>query len=289
MNKKNALEEILLENNFIFIKSHNEDEDIRLIEKKIDSSFLQFHFAIEGKLDFLFNNGNYSFNISEKRYLTLYNPNKNLPVNMNVNYNSRVISILISIKKFHKLFSEDGASVDFLNSEKGSQKYYKENEISNSMLLILDQMFNYSSKSIRKDLYIKAKIYELFSLIFHPKEEISNEQCPFIMNDDHLKKIKLAKKIIIEQFFDPPTLIELSNTVNLSLRKLKEGFKKTYGKPVFQYLIDYKMELATKLLTNGENNVNEVSLKLGYSTASHFISAFKRRFGVTPRSYIVNN
>ena len=25
---------------------------------------------------------------------------------------------------------------------------------------------------------------------------------------------------------------------------LKEGFKETYGKPVFQYLLDYKMELA---------------------------------------------
>ena len=65
--------------------------------------------------------------------------------------------------------------------------------------------------------------------------------------------------------------------------------KETYGKTVFKYLFEHKMELALKLLKDGENNVNEVSFKLGYSNASHFIYAFKKRFGITPRAYMIES
>ena len=43
------------------------------------------------------------------------------------------------------------------------------------------------------------------------------------------------------------------------------------------------------MLTEGKYNVNEVSLELGYSTASHFIAAFKKKFLVTPKNYTKNN
>ena len=67
---------------------------------------------------------------------------------------------------------------------------------------------------------------------------------------------------------------------------LKEGFKQIYGTTVYGFLFDYKMELARKLLESGGHNVNEVGLKVGYSTASHFIAAFKKQYGTTPKKYI---
>jgi AraC-like DNA-binding protein len=72
----------------------------------------------------------------------------------------------------------------------------------------------------------------------------------------------------------------------LSLKKLKEGFKEVYGDTVYGYILDQKMEYARQLLDNGQNNVNEVGLKVGYSTASHFISAFKKKYGTTPKKYL---
>ena len=41
------------------------------------------------------------------------------------------------------------------------------------------------------------------------------------------------------------------------------------------------MELAKKLLSENNFNVNEVSMKLGYSTASHFITALKTNMVMT--------
>ena len=51
------------------------------------------------------------------------------------------------------------------------------------------------------------------------------------------------------------------------------------------YLI-IKWNLLENLLESGAHNVNEVGLKVGYSTASHFISAFKKQYGTTPKKYI---
>ena len=48
------------------------------------------------------------------------------------------------------------------------------------------------------------------------------------------------------------------------------------------------MEYARKLLDSGTYNVNEVGIKIGYSTASHFIAAFKKKFGTTPKKYLVS-
>ncbi len=85
---------------------------------------------------------------------------------------------------------------------------------------------------------------------------------------------------------EPPTLQELSDEIGLSLRKLKEGFKQIYGDSVYGFLLEHKMDYARKLLESGKYNVNEVGLKLGYSTASHFITSFKKQFGTTPKKYL---
>jgi len=47
------------------------------------------------------------------------------------------------------------------------------------------------------------------------------------------------------------------------------------------------MDYARQLLDSGSYNVNEVGLKIGYSTGSHFIAAFKKKFGTTPKKYLM--
>tara|TARA_B100000287_G_C20527370_1_gene739430 strand:+ start:91 stop:957 length:867 start_codon:yes stop_codon:yes gene_type:complete len=283
------IDELNLEEKFVFLRIKNYNNNVELFERHVDSEYIQFHFALQGNLNFIFNQGNYQLPLVKNRYLILYNPQRSLPLEMKFEKDTTCITILISIHKFHKLFSNESGDVSFLNNENANQKYYKEYEISNSLIFVLNQIMNFDLNSITGELYLKGKMYELFSILFDKKRKEGSEQCPFIMSDDQIKKIKLAKDIVLQRFYDPPTLSELSLSTNLSLRKLKQGFKEIYGKPVYQYLLDYKMELAKKFLIEGELNVNEVSLKLGYSAASHFISAFKKRFGVTPKSYVSNS
>ena len=280
--------ETKIEDKFFVLKSENDSERNCSLNKELDTTFIQFHFVLEGEASFSFNNGTYKMNVLKGKYIVLYNPKKSLPVNATLSPKSHTLSVLISIKKFHKLFSEDNNNIQFLKDENINQKYYYENEISNPIFLVLNELKRYDINSSTKNLFLKAKIYELFSHLYNRNRDLNIEQCPFLTNEENFKKIKKAKDIIISNMTNPPTLIDLSKEINLSLKKLKEGFKKIYGKPVFQFLLEYKMELAKKLLAENNYNVNEVSLKLGYSTASHFITAFKNKYGLTPKNFKKN-
>jgi len=274
----------------VLVLTYRNDESIsQNASKEINSSFIQFHFCVKGSAQFIFNQGRYTLNIEEENSLLLYNPQRELPINLQIEPNSWMVSILISIKKFHGLFSQEADYISFLNEENKDKKYYKDGAISPSMAIVLNQLINYNLNSSIKNIYYKGKAYELLSLYFNRSEDADIEQCPFLVDEANVAKLKKAKDIIIANMAEPPSLQELSDAIGLSLKKLKEGFKQIYGDTVYSFLFDYKMEVARKLLESGDHNVNEVGLKVGYSTSSHFIAAFKKKFGTTPKKYIQNS
>lgn len=281
-----TFDETTIENGFKILTYRNESNSTRALEKSIDSSFIQLHFCLKGSTQFCFNNNTYTLNIPEENSLLLYNPQRDLPIHLLAESNTWVVSILISIEKFHGLFSHEANYISFLKEGNQQKKYYKDGFISPSMAVVLNQIINYNLNSNLRELYFKAKVYELLSLYFNRGEDVNVEQCPFLADETNVLKIKQAKDIIISRISEPPSLAELAQEIDLSLKKLKEGFKQIYGTTVYGFLFDYKMELARKLLETGTHNVNEVGLKVGYSTASHFIAAFKKQYGTTPKKYI---
>ena len=284
------MNEFQVDNQLTLLKIIGKDNGKKYIfYDKLDASFIQFHFCISGSITFNYNKGAYNLKLDEGKFLTLYNPEKHLNIDASVAKNSKVISVLIPIVEFHKLFSSSSSDIPFFENKSLNQKHYSENLISNSILIVLNHIIKDDMDNSTRSLLYKAKIYELFSLIFKKTKEIDLDQCPFLKNDENLKKIAKAKDVILKDIKNPPSLIELSKTIDLSLKNLKKGFKEIYGKPVYKYLFDFKMERAKQLLSNGNLNVNEVSYDLGYSSSSHFIAAFKKKYGITPRTYINNN
>lgn len=280
-------EEIKIDEDFILIRFQNDTDATESFERQVQTGLIQFHFGLKGQAKFIFNQGNYILDLKEEKSLLFYNPQKELPLNIEIAPKSWLISILVSIKKFHGLFSSDSEHVPFLSDENRDKKYYGEENISPSMAIVLNQMFHYSLNPSIKNLYYKGKGYELLSLFFNRNEDPNAEQCPFLIDEENVLKIKKAKEIIIANMAEPPSLLELSNQIGLNLKKLKMGFKQIYGDTVYGFLFDYKMEHAKQLLDSGSYNVNEVGLKIGYSTGSHFIAAFKKKFGTTPKKYLM--
>lgn len=283
-----SLEEIKIEQDFTLIRFQNDSDEMQRFEKQVKTGLIQFHFNVKGKGKFIFNNGNYALDLNEEKSLLLYNPQKELPLHLEVAPKSWIISVLISIKKFHALFSSDAENIPFLSADNLERKYYGEEDISPSMAIVLNQIFHYNQNSSIKNLYLKGKGYELLSLYFNRNEDPNAEHCPFLIDEENVSKIKRAKEIVIARMAEPPGLQELADEVGLNLKKLKVGFKQIYGDSVFSYLFDYKMEYARRLLDSGSHNVNEVGLKIGYSTASHFIAAFKKKYGTTPKKYLLS-
>jgi AraC-like DNA-binding protein len=282
------MEEIKIENDFTLLRFQNDTIENLHYKRHVNQGLIQFHFGLKGKGKFIFNDGNYALDLREEKALLFYNPQKELPLNLELAPNTWVITVIISIQKFHGLFSNEAEHIPFLSTENKDKKYYKETDISPSMAIVLSQLFHYNLNPSIKNLYYKGKGYELLSLYFNRSEDPNAEQCPFLIDEENVLKIKKAKEIIIQKMAEPPGLEELADQVNLSLKKLKMGFKQIYGDTVYGFLFDYKMDYARQLLDSGTYNVNEVGLKIGYSTSSHFITAFKKKFGTTPKKYLMS-
>ncbi|MCK5443279.1 MAG: helix-turn-helix transcriptional regulator [Maribacter sp.] len=280
--------EVLIEDGFYVLKLQNDQDEIQKVTREIDSSFIQFHFCLKGRAKFIFNEGRYALEVSEENSLLLYNTQLDLPMNLEMAPNSWIVSIVMTIRKFHSLFSKEASYIPFLSVENKEKKYYAQEGVSPAIAVVLSQIMNYNLHPSIKELYIKGKVYELVSLYFNKSSDTDLEQCPFLVDEDNVKRIRQAKEIMIAHMAEPPSLADLAQEIGLSLKKLKEGFKQIYGDSVYSFLFDYKMEHARRLLETGQHNVNEVGLKVGYSTSSHFIAAFKKKYGTTPKKYVMS-
>lgn len=286
-NAQRSYDEVLIEDGFYVLKFQNEEDNIVSYSREINKKFIQFHFCLKGKGTFSFNQGSYSLNVSEENSLLLYNTQLDLPLDLRLETKSSIVSVVMTLRKFHSLFTAEADYIPFLNTDNKEKKYYAQEPFSPSIAVILSQIINYNLHPSIKALYVKGKIYELIALYFNRSPNADIEQCPYLADEENVKKIKRAKDIILANMAEPPTLTELASEVGLSLKRLKEGFKQIYGDSVYSFLFDHKMDYAKRLLETGQYNVNEIGLKVGYSTASHFIAAFKKKYNTTPKKYLL--
>lgn len=280
-------EETLIEEGIFVLKFINDTLENKFFKREVSQTYIQFHFVLKGQAIFIYNNDNYRLPVKEANALLLYNPVSDLPISLMMPTKSWLLTLLVPIKKLHELFSNEAQHVPFLSAQNKTKKYYKDSKIQASLSIVLHQLAQFNLSASIRPLYFKAKVYEILSLYFNTAQDINIEKCPFLADEENVLKIKKAKDIIISSMSEPPTLQQLSEAINLPINKLKEGFKQVYGAPVFSFLLHYKLEKARQLLASGSHNVNEVGLKVGYSTASHFIAAFKKKYGVTPKKFII--
>ena len=283
---KSLLADNQVEEGFFLLKIHNKEKSIERFSRSVDKSFIQLHFCLSGKAKLLFNGGNYALDVPENKSFLLYNPQQDLPIDMSLVPDAKMIILLIAIEKFHTFFSQEAGLIHFLSGENMNKKCYRDKELNPNEIMVLNQIFHHGLHSSLEKLYTKGKVYELISLYFHKSDNEGAQNCPFLEDEVNVEKIQKAKSILIERMTEPPSLNELSDMINLSLAHLKEGFKHIYGETVYAYLLNYKMEFARRLLATKKYNIAEVSFEVGYSTPSHFIAAFKKKYGVTPKRYM---
>lgn len=286
-NAKRTFWEHKIEPGFEVLLMQHDGSEIATVQRSVNQEVIQFHFCLKGRGDLQYNSGSYTFSVNENHVVLLYNPQKLLPIHLNLSPDTWMVSVIVPIKKFHSLFSNDAAHISFLSPENNTQKFYDDRFFNPATAVVLSQLLQSKVNDSVRALYLKAKIYELFSLYFDTNTA-DLEQCPFLENEDQVRRIRRAKSLLLEQMVEPPTLQELANHVGINIKKLKEGFKQLYGQTVYGFLLEHKMNEAQRLLASQQYNVNEVGLYLGYSTSSHFIAAFKKKFGTTPKKYLMS-
>jgi AraC family transcriptional regulator, transcriptional activator of the genes for pyochelin and ferripyochelin receptors len=153
------------------------------------------------------------------------------------------------------------------------------------MSRIIRNLLNCQYKGDVKNVYLEAKVLELFVLAL---DQISNgniNKSQITLRPYDIEKIHEAHDYLISNLDNPCTLIELAHKVGINDFKLKKGFKQIFGTTVYESLIDARMEKAKYLLLETETAIEQIAYTTGYKNLSSFITAFKKKMGYSPGSY----
>ncbi|NEO28323.1 MAG: helix-turn-helix transcriptional regulator, partial [Kamptonema sp. SIO4C4] len=168
--------------------------------------------------------------------------------------------------------------------------YFCLSETTPAMQIALSQMLHCPYRGITKQIYLESKTLELIALKLEQLLPVSwDETNGTTCNPSDIESIHHAKEILLTRLENPPSLVELSRQVGLNDRKLKEGFRHVFGTTVFGYLNNYRMEQARSLLEQKDLAIGQTARAVGYGSVSAFSTAFRRKFGISPRAYRQGN
>ncbi|GAB2955725.1 T3SS regulon transcriptional activator ExsA [Hymenobacter coalescens] len=104
---------------------------------------------------------------------------------------------------------------------------------------------------------------------------------PFLLHLHHTARYDL--RLLMEQNFQRPfSLAEFAFLAGRSLASFKRDFQTTFGQPPAQWLRAQRLEHARFLLRTTGLSVGQVGDEAGFVSTSHFVQAFRERFGCTP-------
>ena len=146
--------------------------------------------------------------------------------------------------------------------------------------LVLQQLLDCPPERKLRKLYLEGKVLELLSLFCD--EAIGKQKNTKDISREDYRCLMKAREIIDNHFLHPLTIAQIAEQCFLSKTKLKQGFKICFNCTVYEYIVEKRMEMAYRLLQSGKYKVKDVVWMVGYTNASHFIDAFKKRYGVTP-------
>ena len=131
--------------------------------------------------------------------------------------------------------------------------------------------------------YADLKIQELLVLQLQQYEQQQSQPHQYCKTPTDVQKMYEVRDMLTAQLDTTPSITELARAVGTNEKKLCYGFKEVFGTTVFGYLYDYKMELAQQLLLYSDKNISEIAFACGYEYVSHFSTAFKKKFGRSPK------
>ena len=154
---------------------------------------------------------------------------------------------------------------------------YQTIPLSTEVKQILRDLLDIDQTGLSRQFFVESKVLELISIQL---EYLTGASCED-RSSPHDEKLEQCRNLLINNFSQPPSLIELTKEVGINLCDLKVGFKRLFGTSPYQYLKNYRLEQAYNMLGNGMT-VNEVADHIGYASIGSFSNAFFEKFSQRP-------
>ena len=100
-----------------------------------------------------------------------------------------------------------------------------------------------------------------------------------------LSRLRRVTEHISEHLDQDLTLARLGGVVYMSPYHFARLFQRSTGVPPHQFVVRTRIDRAVTLLAARELSIARISRAVGFRTASHFSTVFRRVTGLTPRAY----
>ncbi len=191
------------------------------------------------------------------------------------------ITLTFHPRKFLEYFSNQDEQSIFTKRQQNYE--YTLHALPSEAKIILTETLRCSYSGNMRALYLEGKALELLAVCvsaISDRDHVSSDSIKLSKTD--IESIAQAKELLDNSISSPITIAALARFVCLNESKLKSGFKHMYGKPVYSYLLDRRMETARIILETQHISVAQVAAYVGYESSSSFSKAFHKWFGFYP-------
>ena len=130
---------------------------------------------------------------------------------------------------------------------------------------------------------LRTKLCDFWRLLLKDTTEIRSKARHHSNADT--ERIKTMMAFIHENYGNKVSLEEIAASANISTRECSRCFRRCIDSSPNEYLTQYRLREAIKLLVESDLSVLEISEVCGFSSASYFTKTFREAMRCTPKEY----
>lgn len=135
------------------------------------------------------------------------------------------------------------------------------------------------------ELYIKSQLYQFFFVLDNRCRILSAPK----PGHKSLDKIKVVLKYIENNYMDKIPISDIAEVAGFSESHFMRYFKETMGTSFVDYLKDYRLTMASRLLASSDSAILDIAAEVGFENLSYFNRAFKKKYEMTPSRFRKEN
>ena len=130
-------------------------------------------------------------------------------------------------------------------------------------------------------LFIKSMLFQFFFILDNRCRNLT----PPPKNKTAIDKMRIVLKYVENNYPKKITIADIAEVAGFSESHFMRYFKETMGTSFIDYLKDYRLTMAARLLQSSDNAIIDIASDVGFDNISYFNRSFKAKYGVSPRNY----
>jgi AraC-like DNA-binding protein len=135
-----------------------------------------------------------------------------------------------------------------------------------------------------EEMYAEARCMEIVGEVLARLGDGQSSPRAETLTTHDTMKARAARDFIEANLDRALSLTDIARAVGASVTVLQRRFKSVYGTTVVQFLHARKLEQARDALERGAVTITEAAYLAGYSSPANFTTAFRRAYGILPKS-----